>query len=314
MKLGRWILWVSGALLATVLAATVGTVVAYSVWESDHIAKLVSQSQVIETARGKLEYAVVGKGMPRLMIHGTPGGYDQGLVQAIVRPESVADEQIISVSRPGYLRTPLGSGRTPAEQADLYAALLDELDIDRVIVSGASGGAPSAVQFAMRHPDRTRALLLVVPLLTDLDGTSMAEEASALQMMQTDVMTWLVANFAAPSVVPAMDPDDPVQVKSMQIAFGSTLPNRMRRPGQQNDSVEFRRLGIEDWPLESITAPTLLIHGDADENAPYEASVRAAERIPNAELATFEGGGHFIVITESTAIRERIDRFLDKLE
>ena len=52
-----------------------------------------------------------------------------------------------------------------------YAALLDELKIDRVIVEGASGGAPSAVQFALCHPQRTKALILIVPLFEGWNGT-----------------------------------------------------------------------------------------------------------------------------------------------
>ena len=37
------------------------------------------------------------------------------------------------------------------EAADLYAALLDELKIDQVIVYGISGGGPSAINFALKH-------------------------------------------------------------------------------------------------------------------------------------------------------------------
>ena len=37
---------------------------------------------------------------------------------------------VITPSRPGYGRTPLSSGKTSAEAADLLAALLDELKID----------------------------------------------------------------------------------------------------------------------------------------------------------------------------------------
>ena len=43
---------------------------------------VTGRSQVIQTSVGQLEYAVAGKGPPLLMIHGTGGGFDQGLAFA----------------------------------------------------------------------------------------------------------------------------------------------------------------------------------------------------------------------------------------
>ena len=44
--------------------------------------------------------------------------------------------------------------------AESFVALLDALDIDKVVVLCGSGGGPPAIQFAARHPQRTIALLL----------------------------------------------------------------------------------------------------------------------------------------------------------
>jgi pimeloyl-ACP methyl ester carboxylesterase len=51
-------------------------------------------------------------------------------------------------------------------QADAFVQLLDHLGIDKVVVVGISAGAWSSLQFAVRHPDRCRALVLplAVPL------------------------------------------------------------------------------------------------------------------------------------------------------
>ena len=45
-----------------------------------------------------------------------------------------------------------------------HHAVLDALDIPRCAVLGASAGGPSAMQLALRHPDRVTALILMVPL------------------------------------------------------------------------------------------------------------------------------------------------------
>ena len=69
---------------------------------------------------------------------------------------------VISPTRPGFGRTPLASGPTPEESADLLAALLDELSIDQVLMFGISGGGPTSLQFALRHPNRCKALMTEV--------------------------------------------------------------------------------------------------------------------------------------------------------
>ena len=67
------------------------------------------------------------------------------------------------------MRTPLESGRTAAESADLYAALLDTLNIKKVICHGVSGGGPSSYQFAIRHPDKCAALIASCAISGEFD-------------------------------------------------------------------------------------------------------------------------------------------------
>src|SRR5438067_8983262 len=118
-------------------------------------------SEVVQTACGPIEYAVAGDGPPALIVHGAGGGFDQGMEFG----EALADNgfRIIAMSRFGYLRTPLPSDASSAAQADAHACLLDALGIERAAIIGASAGAPSSLQFALRHPQRCSALVLVVP-------------------------------------------------------------------------------------------------------------------------------------------------------
>jgi 2-hydroxy-6-oxonona-2,4-dienedioate hydrolase len=53
--------------------------------------------------------------------------------------------------------------RTPSSenQADAFVDLLDQLGIVRVPAIGGSAGALSAMQFAIRHPDRCSALVVI---------------------------------------------------------------------------------------------------------------------------------------------------------
>jgi pimeloyl-ACP methyl ester carboxylesterase len=123
--------------------------------------RIRSASLVAETPGGLIEYAIAGDGPPLLLVHGAGGGYDQGL--DLGEPLVARGLRVIAMSRFGYLRTPLPLDASPAAQADAHACLLDVLGIPRVAVIGASAGAPSAMQFALRHPERCRALVLLVP-------------------------------------------------------------------------------------------------------------------------------------------------------
>ena len=97
---------------------------------------LDERATVLDTPRGPAQVARAGQGPAVLIAHGGPGGFDQGL--AFYQHLRDGGCQLLAVSRPGYLRTPLDSGRRPEEQADLYAAILDALDIERAAIVGHS--------------------------------------------------------------------------------------------------------------------------------------------------------------------------------
>ena len=51
----------------------------------------------------------------------------------------------------------------------MMAALLDALSIDKVVVMGVSGGGPTTLNFALRHPDRCSGLLTEVAVSGSFD-------------------------------------------------------------------------------------------------------------------------------------------------
>ena len=113
-------------------------------------------SRMAHTPCGPIEYALAGDGPAVLVVHGAGGGFDQGL--DFVEPLVSSGFRVIRMSRFGYLRTPLPADASAAAQADAHACLLDALGIERAAIMGASAGAPSSLQFALRHPARCSAL------------------------------------------------------------------------------------------------------------------------------------------------------------
>jgi pimeloyl-ACP methyl ester carboxylesterase len=318
----KWMLKLLAGSLVVAVVVSVGLGIWFALWLGDHEKRLESGSQIGATPRGEIEYAIAGKGVAVLRIHGSPGGYDQSIAGALARPESIAGFEVIAISRPGYLRTPLSSGRTAAEQADLYAALLDELKIERAIVFGVSGGGPSALQFALRHPRRTIGLVLLVPhLQADPGYAGRMAPGGVLSMRAQDFSIWIgttlmserFAGFLLPSMMPGFDATDPVQLTMMREIGRGFIPANRRAAGRANDTAQYQHLGIEAWPLEDMSVPTLILHGTEDKNAPYEAAKNAAARIPDAELVTFEGADHLMIITRHRDISDRVRPFMQAL-
>ncbi len=270
----------------------------------------------VDTTAGPVEYADRGSGYPLLSIHGAGGGYDQGLANAA---DLIGDDyRVIAPSRFGYLGTPIPADTSPAAQADAHAALLAKLGIDKAIVVGVSAGATSAVEFALRHPDATAALILVVP------GTYSPDRPVAIEKSRGSAFAfWLVntgADFAwwatekiAPSVLVrfvGVPPElvatsPPAEQQRVATIVRSILPLSRRFPGINIDSAP----DLHPLPLDAIRAPTLVISARDDLFNTVPAAEYAAAGIPGATLVIHDTGGHLLVGREAetrAAIKEFI--------
>lgn len=310
----KWIFRIAVGLVAT-LGVVVGVMfVRFSSWESTHLKELEAGSRMMTTALGDIEHAVVGTGVPHLMIHGTPGGYDVALAARRAMPTPPVDVMTISVSRPGYLRTPLSSGKTFEQQADLFAALLDKLAIDRAVIVASSGGGYDGLQFALRHPDRCIALILIAPSVNyePLPGDSANRFFLALRDfgIWSAISSSAMRNVVAGAMMKDWNPKDSEQVAFLDGVMKSIIPLGRRFEGVLNDQVQRTDPNIDRWPLERITVPTLLIHGTADENSDYKGSEYVASKVRDAKLVTFPGGDHFLPITHAQEVRDHMRQFV----
>jgi pimeloyl-ACP methyl ester carboxylesterase len=275
--------------------------------------------ELINTSHGKVQTAVWGEGPALLSLHGAMGGYDQGilLAQTVTYPRF----RFIAVSRPGYLGTAMRAGRTPQEQADLCADVLDVLGIERTAVVAISGGGPIALQFALRHPDRCRALVMISACSHRLDVPL------PLQWHIMKLMARIPGITAAIRRKIEQNPeetakrsitDDAIRRRTVRdpetgplfLALRASTLDRMalRIPGTENDIRQTR--SEMSWPLETITAPTLVVHGKSDSVVPFVQGQRLASRVPGAELMAIDGGEHVSIFTHRNEVRSRIDAFL----
>lgn len=114
---------------------------------------------VVELAQGKVEYRLRRRGRATVIVF--YGGHMRAGLALGEEVFTDAGYSVLVPSRPGYGRTPLSTGRSAAGFADVAAALCGRLGITRVTaVVGVSGGGPTAVAMAARHPETVERLVL----------------------------------------------------------------------------------------------------------------------------------------------------------
>jgi len=287
--------------------------------------------QKIKTTKGIIEYDITEKENPVILCsHGGIGGFDQARI--ILGWLNDNEYKLLSPSRPGYLGTPLESGTTIEEQADLFAASLDALNIEKAAVVSASAGGPPAYMFAVRHPDRVWALVAIdsVSGFYDMPETAgpimqaifMSQFGQKLLKVVGEAKPeWFLeqifnaeAYFTKKQIKEHIDyamnsPEMLIFVK----AFMSTMnPYNTRKPGTNNDMEQYRKL--THLPLENIQCPCLIVHGTHDADVKFYDGVYAYEHIPSCEHYWIEEGSHlgFWLSRHAGAARKAACDFLAK--
>ena len=273
--------------------------------------------QGIDSAHGPIEFAECGDGPAVLVIHGAGGGFDQGL--ELGRSLLGDDYRIVAPSRFGYLGTAVPVDASAEAQAVAHLRVLDALQLDAVPVIAASAGAPSAMQFCLRHPDRCSALVLVVPLAWAPDRTFAPPSRFFATVLTTiaasDFLLWTMMRVAPMTLLKTIL-GTPVQVyreaapeerRNVDRVLQTMLPISRRAAGMRNDGVmaaSLTRLALED-----IRVPTLVISAADCLYGTYDSSFYTAEEIANAQFVGFTSGGH-LLLGHDSEVRSQVRGFL----
>ena len=299
-------LFVYGTMIAAFCTGMV-TKQRYQRWKQQQRQRLVSESRLLETTSGTVEYQMEGVGQVVLMSHGSPGGYDQGL--AVARFLGLKGFTLLTLSRPGYRRTPLSSGETPVAQADLFAATLDALNVPQVVVIAHSGGGPSALQFALRYPQRCMGLLLLSALAQNYTEEGVYRSLPPGQRLLKRLLDWLIVLNPLLYPLSFLSRYLPEETHGREFVESLVL-NPLHTAGYSNDMHQFALLPA--YPLQNIALPTLIVHGTADVDIPFRQAQALANAIPDAQLVALEGAHHLSMLASEQAYTA-IHRFLQKL-
>lgn len=300
------------SLVAIILIGVIVVIASFAIgWRFDQDIKsartrAAAQSLLIATPCGRLEYQQIGGGAPLLVRHGGGGGHDQGIAFAGALAQH--GTRVIAISRFGYLRAAMPADASPEAQADVNVCLLDALGIRQAAVLGGSAGAQSALQTAIRHPDRVSALLLLMPrtykpdtLADSATPPSPRVEKIMARLFESDFVYWAGLHLArdqlikhvlgtSPDLVASASAPERARVNAL---LDNVLPLSARAQGMRNDAA----VGTSRarYPLELVRAPTLLISTRDDAFGTYAAAEYTAGQIAGARLIGYASGGHAFV-------------------
>jgi 3-oxoadipate enol-lactonase len=254
----------------------------------------------------RLHYEETGAGPALVLVHGH--GLDRRMWDDQV-PAFAPRRRVIRYDLRGYGRSALPAA--PFTHHDDLLALLDHLRVDRACVVGLSLGGSVAVNFALVHPARVRALVLVATSAVggffwpDELAAAFApiHEAGRRGDMALAKRLWLAMPWFAPA---REHPELRARLEAIVADYSGhhfahdSLARSLKPPA--NDR------------LHEITAPTLVIVGERDlayYNLPL--ADRLASQIANAQKVVMTGVGHMANMEDSPTFNRVVLEFLARL-
>jgi 3-oxoadipate enol-lactonase len=236
-----------------------------------------------------LYYDRRGSGEPLLLIQGMTGNHLHW--GEPFRSQLDADfETVVYDHRGAGSSDPAGGPFTMADMASDAVALLDELGWETAHVMGISMGGMVAQHIAIDHPARLRTLTLGCTMAGGRTATPTDPEV--VMTMQQLVMAGDPVEAARQAfffnVSPAFS-DVPANIEPFRAINREIPPMGLEMMGMQLMAVGGHDVADR---LGSITAPTLVIHGELDRILPVANGRLLAEHIPGARLEILEGVGH----------------------
>ena len=267
--------WMGLSVVGVIIFILGSIFAAYSHDRQTTLVRMSTESQVLQTRHGAVEFTTWGSGPAVLVVHGAGGGYDQAssIAMAIgggglrwIAPSSLATAHSAAINA------------STAAQADAFASLLDDLGVDRVAILAMSGGVPPSLQFALRYPARTSALVLVSSApytpLTAGEQPLPVPIWKYQALFSSDLPYWALKKVARsrletifdvkPDLRAVMTPEEKAFVADMVDVFE---PVTKRTDGLRNEGAAIDPQA--NYPLERITTPTLVIHSRDDGINPF---------------------------------------------
>ena len=235
-----------------------------------------------------------GQGRPVVLLHGGAGPASVGGFADLLA--ETTGTRVITPTHPGFGGTPRPERLTTiAGLAQVYAGLLDALDLEDAVVIGNSIGGWAAAELALLHPARLARLVLVDAVGVEVAGHP-GVDFDALTPAQIAQHSWF-----DPAEAPLLDP--------------ATLPPAARAILQGNRAALAAYGGTSSDPsllarLTAVDVPTLVVWGEADRIVDPGYGRALAAAIPGSGFTLLPRTGHVPQMETPEQLVEALRPFL----
>jgi pimeloyl-ACP methyl ester carboxylesterase len=235
-----------------------------------------------------------GAGPPVLLLHGWGASSELFAPHlALLGPHY----DLIAPDFPGFGKTPPPpTGWAVDDYAAWTLQILDRLQIERAHIVGHSFGGRIAIALASGHPARVGKLVLT--------GSAGIRPARSLAYHARVRLFKLARKLAGAGLVPA-----PLRERARAYVQAQGSGDYQAASGTVRQS--FVRVVNEDLRtrLPQISASTLLIWGELDQEAPLADGQLMERLIPDAGLVVFAGAGHYAYLEQAGRFCTIVDTF-----
>jgi pimeloyl-ACP methyl ester carboxylesterase len=208
----------------------------------------------------------------------------------------------IAPDLPGHGRSSGVEGLASIEDyAEFVVAFIDALHLDSVVVAGHSMGGAIAMQMALLHPQRVKALVLIAA-------------AARFEIPKERIETWRAVTMGRTPQPFDNDGCSPKTVahKPEIIREGWAEQVRTDPRVRWSDLVACSRFDCRDR-LGRLDKPALILAGADDTITPVSAAESLRGLIPGASLEIVPDAGHYLTTERPDVVNGAIEKFLDDL-
>lgn len=223
-------------------------------------------------------YDVSGLGAPLILMHGW--GCDHTTVASVAATAALT-HTVYSLDLPGFGgSTEPREPWTPERYAEMIRAFIDKLGLERPVLAGHSYGGRVAIVYAATHPQDVEKVILI-----DAAGVKPRHGLNwHLKVYSFKTAKWFL------NLVMGQKKAEPV-INRMRGKSGSADYRAASPMMRATMSVSVNEDLCHYMP--AITAPTLLMWGEADTATPLGDARRMESLIRDAGLVVFPGAGHY---------------------